>query len=63
MIARFMDAMSRDGCPIHGEIDESDRQRARAGHCTNCGACIYAFNGREWARLVRLPCPSCGRPW
>ena len=63
MVGRFLDTMPRDQCPLHGNVSAEDRHQARAGHCLNCGACIYAFSGREWPRLVRLPCPSCGRPW
>ena len=65
MLTRPMDAMDREGCPIHNKASFSpdDLQRMRGGHCTNCGQCIYAGSGREWARLVRLPCPSCGRAW
>ena len=48
MVVRFLDTMPRDQCPLHGSVSAEDRHKSRAGHCLNCGACIYAFSGREW---------------
>ena len=47
MLTRPMDAMDREGCPIHNKASFSpdDLQRMRGGHCTNCGQCIYAGSG------------------
>ena len=47
MVGRFLDTMPRDQCPLHGSVSAEDRHKARVGHCLNCGACIYAFSGRE----------------
>ena len=31
-------------------------------HCLHCQQEIYARNGVEWRRVVRAPCPHCGKP-
>ena len=33
------------------------------GHCLHCGAHVGARTRGEWSRLVKAPCPRCGRPW
>ena len=32
------------------------------GHCLHCQQEISAQSGVEWRRVVRQPCPHCGRP-
>ena len=32
------------------------------GHCRHCRREITAQGGVEWRRVVRRPCPHCGRP-
>ena len=32
------------------------------GHCLHCWREITAQGGVEWRRVVRPPCPHCGRP-
>ena len=31
-------------------------------HCLHCQQEISARNGVEWRRVVRAPCPHCGKP-
>ena len=32
------------------------------GHCLHCRGQISAIGGVAWRRVVRRPCPHCGRP-
>ena len=32
------------------------------GHCLHCRREITAQGGVEWRRVVRRPCPHCGKP-
>ena len=64
MVGRFLDIMPRDQCPLHGSVSAEDRHQASAGHCLNCGACIYAFSRSRVGApgAVALPVVWTG-PW
>ena len=40
--------------------DEED-QHERGGRCLHCRQEIRATGGVEWRRVIRRPCPHCGR--
>ena len=31
------------------------------GHCMACGRWILAQTSKEWSKLVKAPCPHCGK--
>ena len=32
-----------------------------AGHCLHCKRWVTAATSKEWAQLVKGPCPHCGK--
>ena len=41
------------------DVDEDNEHWA---NCLHCQQEISARNGVEWRRVIRAPCPHCGRP-
>ena len=52
------------GCQDCLELVEEDLndQNNYAGRCLHCKERITAQGGVAWRRVVRRPCPHCGRP-
>ena len=52
------------GCEDCLELVAEDLQdhNAYLGRCLHCQQEISARNGIEWRRVVRAPCPHCGKP-
>ena len=52
------------GCEDCLELVAEDLQdhNAYLGRCLHCRPEITAQGGVEWRRVVRQPCPHCGRP-
>ena len=52
------------GCEDCLELVAEDQQdhNAYLGRCLHCRWEITAQGGVEWRRVVRQPCPHCGRP-
>ena len=52
------------GCPDCLELaaEDLDEDNEHWAHCLHCQQEISARNGVEWQRVVRAPCPHCGRP-
>ena len=52
------------GCEDCLEVVAEDLQdhNAYLGRCLHCRREITAQGGVEWRRVVRQPCPHCGRP-
>ena len=48
---------------VRRSCDEDTTGQAHYGHCLNCGRHIGARIGREWAQLVKAPCPTCVKAW
>ena len=48
-------------CPVCKVVDVQN-QRAW-GHCLHCGRHIGAVTWGAWAKVVKTPCPGCGRAW
>ena len=42
--------------------DLLDRDTQHGGYCLHCRREITATGSVEWRRVVRRPCPHCGRP-
>ena len=51
------------GCKGCLEIVAQDLENCNdyRGHCLHCHQEISARNGVEWRRVVRAPCPHCGK--
>ena len=51
------------GCPDCLELaaEDLDEDNEHWAHCLHCQQEISAQNGVEWRRVVRRPCPHCGR--
>ena len=53
------------GCEECRELaleDLQDPDTRHGGFCLHCRREITAQGGVEWRRVVRRPCPHCGRP-
>ena len=51
------------GCPDCLELaaEDLDEDNEHWAHCLHCQQEISARNGVEWQRVVRAPCPHCGK--
>ena len=51
------------GCEDYLELVAEDRedQEEHGGRCLHCRQEIRATGGVEWRRVVRAPCPHCGK--
>ena len=52
------------GCPDCLELAAEDlvEDNEHWANCLHCQQEISARNGVEWRRVVRQPCPHCGKP-
>ena len=52
------------GCPDCLELvaEDLDEDNEHWANCLHCQQEISARNGVEWRRVVRQPCPHCGKP-
>ena len=66
MIAVYTDDPALvSGCPDCLELAAEDLEEDNEhwANCLHCQQEISARNGVEWRRVVRAPCPHCGKPW
>ena len=42
--------------------EDLEDNHEHAGRCLHCRQEVRATGGVEWRRVVRRPCPHCGRP-
>ena len=51
------------GCPDCLELvaEDLDEDNEHWANCLHCRQEISAQNGVEWRRVVRAPCPHCGK--
>ena len=49
-------------CCLELVAEDLQDHNAYLGRCLHCRREINAQGGVEWRRVVRQPCPHCGRP-
>ena len=58
-----MEVMDQQGSLELGapQLQAQDPTIKHLGHCGHCGGRITARTSAQWHKLVRGPCPHCGR--